>query len=164
MIGLCFGISCAIPTCSTFTAHETRFLRYLWSQVSINPRLHGPSLYSSSFNPSSKLGISFALFAGLLHFTIPCLSTPKLPAVCHLLPLSVGLFQIPSSLPSFNTLHRLHGLSVCQKLDTPRPQRAYSSRSASIMTSTGPAPPTESTHLAVASASLCETATKCVDG
>lgn len=84
-------------------------------------------------SPSSKLETSSALSATWDHLTTPVLSIAKLPAVCHRLPLWVGLFQIPSCRPSLMASQRLHGLSTCQTLERPRPQAAYSSRLSSTI-------------------------------
>ena len=68
-------------------------------QTSYNP---APSP-STALAPSSKSKISSDPSAALPHLTTPLASTPNPPAVCHRLPLSVGRFQIPSSLPNFQT-------------------------------------------------------------
>jgi hypothetical protein len=99
-------IASATPTCSNFSP-------------------------STASTPSLKSGISSARSSFLDHLTIPSPSTPKLPAVCHLLPLSVDLTSMPSSL-SFETPEMLP--RTCQKLDVPSPHAAYASRSASTTT------------------------------
>lgn len=101
-----------------------------------------------------------ALPATLTHLITPFPSTAKLPAVCQREPVSVGLFQIPSLFPSLYTSHKLQGFNTCHVFDTPRPNLPYNSRSKSTMTSTEPAPPTDSIHLFVAEASLWDTATQ----
>ena len=53
------------------------------------------------FTASSKSGIQSALLAAPPHLTTPFLSTAKLPLVCHLLPLSVGLFHCKGSETAF---------------------------------------------------------------
>jgi hypothetical protein len=117
--------------------------------------------------PSLKSGISSALPSFRLHLTMPCSSTAKLPAVCHLFPLSVDRTLIPSSLSNLDTLGMLP--STCQKLDVPKPHDPYTSRSASTMTlrfgwlfreGSGSA----ASHLSVAAWSLWETATNCTLG
>jgi hypothetical protein len=74
---------------------------------------------SRALMPSLKSGISSALPSLRLHLTMPCSSTAKLPAVCHLFPLSVDRTLIPSSLSNLDTLGMLP--STCQKLDVPNP-------------------------------------------
>jgi hypothetical protein len=86
--------------------------------------------FSTASTPSLKSGISSARSSFRDHLTVPSPSTPKLPAVCHLLPLSVDLTLMPSSF-SFDTLEILP--RTCQKLDVPSPHAAYASRSASTM-------------------------------
>ena len=105
---------------------------------------------STALTACSKSGIQSALSATPPHTTIPFLFTAKLPLICHLLPLSVGLFQMPCSFPNLYALHILAGLRTCQKLLTPRPHCANSSLPLSTMMWTLPTPPTASSHLSVA--------------
>jgi hypothetical protein len=121
---------------------------------------------STAFTPCLKSGMSSARSSFLDHLTTPSASTPKLPAVCHLLPLSVDLTLMPSLL-SFEVPGML--ARTCQKLDVPRPHAAYASRSPSITTwrlgcvffeGSGSA----ASHRSVDSASLCETAMKWICG
>lgn len=84
---------------------------------------------STASTPTLSSGISSALSSFLPHRTTPCPSTAKLPAVCHLLPLSVERTLMPSSLSSFDTAGMLP--RTCQKLDVPKPHAAYASLSAS---------------------------------
>ena len=127
-------------------------------------RIHYPP---SAVNASWKSGTSSALPLGRLHFTMPCPSTAKLPALCHLDPLSVGLFHTPSSLPNLTTSYMLQGLSTCQKEDTPKPHAAYMFRSSSTIMSTKvfrSGSGSDWSQRPVEGESLCETATKWMSG
>lgn len=79
------------------------------AQPCVDLLISGRSQCATSAMPSLKSDISSARWCLPLHWTLPFLSMPKLPPVCHLFPLSVGLFQMPSSLPSFFKLLRPAG-------------------------------------------------------
>lgn len=99
------SLSLGTPGKETSTAHRRSFSYHsLLSSLKVNQTSYNPAPSpSTALAPTSKSKISSDPSAALPHLTIPSPSTPNPPAVCHRLPLSVGRFQIPSSLPNFQT-------------------------------------------------------------
>ena len=98
--------------------------------------MHLIQLSSNGALASSKFARSLTNLGTCTHLTIPNLSIPYAPAVCHRDTLSVARSQRPSLQPSDISAYTVDKFKTCWVLATPRPRVAYNSSSSSIMMET----------------------------